>query len=36
MEIGDTLYVDTREEWRSWLELNHDKLTDIWLIYYKA
>ncbi len=36
MEIGDTLYVATREEWRSWLEINHDKITDIWLIYYKA
>jgi uncharacterized protein YdeI (YjbR/CyaY-like superfamily) len=36
MEIGDTLYVATREEWRSWLEINHDQITDIWLIYYKA
>jgi uncharacterized protein YdeI (YjbR/CyaY-like superfamily) len=36
MEIGDTLYVATREEWRAWLELNHKKITDIWLIYYKA
>ena len=35
MEIGDTLYVATREEWRIWLEANQDKKTEIWLIYYK-
>ncbi len=35
MEIGDTLYVATAEEWRAWLEANHDKKTEIWLIYYK-
>ena len=35
MEIGDTLYVATREEWRTWLEANQDKKTEIWLIYYK-
>lgn len=36
MEIGDTLYVATREEWRAWLEANHDMIQEIWLIYYKA
>lgn len=36
MEITETLYAATREEWRSWLEANHDKKTEIWLIYYKA
>ena len=36
MEIGDTLYVATREEWRAWLEANHDTKPEIWLIYYKA
>lgn len=36
MEIGEKLYVATRDEWRAWLEINHDKMTDIWLVYYKA
>lgn len=36
MEIGDTLYVATREEWRAWLEANHDTVQEIWLTYYKA
>jgi uncharacterized protein YdeI (YjbR/CyaY-like superfamily) len=36
MEITETLYVAARDEWRSWLEANHDKKTEIWLIYYKA
>jgi len=30
-----TLHVTTREEWRSWLEENHKKERDIWLVYYK-
>jgi len=30
-----TLYVTNRDEWRSWLEKNHDKEKGIWLIYYK-
>jgi len=25
-----------RYEWRSWLEENHDKETEIWLVYYKV
>ncbi len=33
MEITETLYVLTREEWRSWLEKNFDKANDIWLVY---
>ncbi|MBN2813364.1 MAG: YdeI/OmpD-associated family protein [Bacteroidales bacterium] len=33
MEIGETLHVLTREEWRSWLEKNYDKAKDIWLVY---
>jgi uncharacterized protein YdeI (YjbR/CyaY-like superfamily) len=30
-----TLYVSTRNEWRSWLEKNGTKESVIWLIFYK-
>ncbi len=29
------IYLRTREEWRKWLEKNHDNCTEIWLRYYK-
>jgi uncharacterized protein YdeI (YjbR/CyaY-like superfamily) len=29
------LYVIDREEWRAWLDKNHDTAKEIWLIYYK-
>jgi len=35
MKITKTLYVTTRDEWRSWLEKNHKSEKEIWLIYYK-
>ena len=35
MEIGKTLYVADREQWRAWLAARHDKEKEIWLIYYK-
>lgn len=35
MDIGETLYVKNRTEWRSWLQTNHDKKEEIWLIYFK-
>jgi uncharacterized protein YdeI (YjbR/CyaY-like superfamily) len=35
MQIGKTLYVKTRKDWREWLEKNHDKEPEIWLIYYR-
>ena len=35
MEIGETIYVTTREEFREWLEKNHKIKKDIWLIQYK-
>ena len=35
MELGKTLYVTNRKQWRSWLVKNHDKEKDIWLIYYR-
>jgi uncharacterized protein YdeI (YjbR/CyaY-like superfamily) len=35
MEIGETLYVTEREEFRLWLEQNHAVKRDIWLVQYK-
>ncbi|MDD1744073.1 MAG: YdeI/OmpD-associated family protein [Methanomassiliicoccales archaeon] len=35
MELGKTLYLIDREDWRSWLAKNHDKEKEIWLIYYR-
>lgn len=35
MEIGETLYVTTGEEFRNWLEENHKSKREIWLIQYK-
>lgn len=35
MEIGETLYVTNREDFRKWLEQNHRSKKEIWLIRYK-
>jgi len=35
MEITETLYVKTRNEWRDWLSKNYNTKKEIWLIYYK-
>ena len=35
MEIGETIYVTTRDEFRKWLEENHKSKKEIWLIQYK-
>jgi len=35
MELGETLYVTTRTEWRSWLQEHHTTEREIWLVYYK-
>ena len=35
MEITQTLYVTTREEFRQWLEKNHAKKKESWLVIYK-
>ncbi len=35
MEIGETLYVTNREDFRKWLSLNHQTKKEIWLIKYK-
>ena len=35
MQIGKTLYVTNRRQWRSWLSNHHTSAHEIWLIYYK-
>ncbi len=35
MEVGKTLYVSNRKEWRAWLAKNHRSAMEIWLVYYK-
>jgi uncharacterized protein YdeI (YjbR/CyaY-like superfamily) len=35
MEIGQTLYVTNRDDFRKWLEENHRSKEEIWLIQYK-
>src|SRR3990172_2758697 len=35
MEIGETLYVTVRDEFRKWLIKNHKTKKEIWLIQYK-
>lgn len=34
MQIGETLYVTDRKQWRKWLANNWNKKKEIWLIYY--
>jgi len=33
MEIGETLYVVDRKDWRGWLEKNFESADEIWLVY---
>jgi uncharacterized protein YdeI (YjbR/CyaY-like superfamily) len=35
MEIGETIYVTTSDEFRKWLIKNHKDKKEIWLIQYK-
>jgi uncharacterized protein YdeI (YjbR/CyaY-like superfamily) len=35
MDIGETLYVTTGDEFRRWLGKNHQTKKEIWLIQYK-
>ena len=35
MEITQTLYVTTPEEWHAWLEVHYKTESEIWLVYYK-
>ena len=34
MNVGKTLYVTNRNQWRKWLIKNHNKEKEVWLIYY--
>lgn len=36
MEIQDSFYPTSRQEWRRWLEENHRSRKSVWLIFYKA
>lgn len=35
MNVGTTLDVKDRKEWRAWLAKHHATAADIWLVYYK-
>ena len=35
MDIGKTLYVTNRKNWRAWLEKNFESEAEIWLVYPK-
>jgi len=34
MNLGKTVYLFKREEWRDWLSANHKTEKEIWLIGY--
>jgi uncharacterized protein YdeI (YjbR/CyaY-like superfamily) len=35
LEIGETLYATTGQDFRTWLEKNHKSKKEVWLIQYK-
>jgi uncharacterized protein YdeI (YjbR/CyaY-like superfamily) len=35
MDVRESLTLDTPEEFRRWLQRNHQKKIEIWLIFYK-
>ncbi|MFC1942267.1 YdeI family protein [Chloroflexota bacterium] len=35
MDIKAALYFKDNQKWRQWLEQNHDKSTEVWLVHYK-
>jgi uncharacterized protein YdeI (YjbR/CyaY-like superfamily) len=35
MELKQALYFKNNQEWRRWLEQNHSKEEEVWLIHYK-
>ena len=34
MDVSETLYVTSRDEWRDWLEEHHKGASEIWLVSY--
>lgn len=35
MDLGETLLVRNRDQWRRWLAKNHDKKKEIWVVFFK-
>ena len=35
MDVGETVRVRNREEWRKWLARHHRDKKEIWLVYFK-
>jgi uncharacterized protein YdeI (YjbR/CyaY-like superfamily) len=35
LDIGETLYVSKRADWRKWLRAHYKSKNEIWLVYYK-
>ena len=35
MELNDALFFENRGEWRKWLEKNHEKEKEVWLIHHR-
>lgn len=35
MNVTETLHVSIREDWRRWLQENHDSKDEIWLVSYR-
>ena len=35
MNLSNTIYVVSREDWRKWLKQNYKNGKEIWLVYYK-
>ena len=35
MELNNALCFRNRDEWRKWLEKNHEKEKEVWLVHYK-
>jgi uncharacterized protein YdeI (YjbR/CyaY-like superfamily) len=36
MEIGETLALNSRQDWRAWLAEHHQEKREIWLVLYKS
>jgi len=36
MQPGNMLYFRDRDDWRKWLEVNHNREKEVWLVYYKV